>query len=92
MRFVFNGELELVVDFFHEDIVENTLLAGKDYTENFPDLTNLLGLKMFDTVEVYCGDTKMELNGNYNRIVNLTSDFNGEMLNITLRLDNYVVV
>lgn len=92
MRFVFNGELELVVDFFHEDIVENTLLAGKDYTENFPDLTSMLGLKMFDSVEVYSGDTKIDLNGNYNRIVNLTSDFNGEMLNITLRLDNYGVV
>ena len=92
MRFVFNGELELVVDFFHEDIVDNTLLAGKDYMENFPDLTNMLGLKMFDSVEVYSGDTKIDLNGNYNRIANLTSDFNGEMLNITLRLDNYVVV
>ncbi len=91
MRFVFNGELELVVDFFHEDIVANTLLAGKDYQENFPDLTSLLGLEMFDTIEVYCGDTKMELNGNYNHILGLTSDFNGDILNITLRLNNVVV-
>lgn len=92
MRFVFNGDKEIVVDFFHEDIVSNMLLAGKDYTENFPDLTALSGLSMFDTVEVYCGDTKIELNGNYNRIAGLTTDYNGDMLNITLRLDNYVMV
>lgn len=92
MRFVFNGDKEIVVDFFHEDIVTNMLFAGKDYTENFPDLAELVGLSMFDTVEVYCGDTKIELNGDYHRIAGLTTDFNGEIQTITLRLDNDVVV
>lgn len=91
MRFVFNGELELVVDYFHEDIVGNYLIAGKDYTENFPDLTNMLGLKAFDKVEVFCGDTEMMLNGNYNTIANLSSDFNGEILTVSLALENGVV-
>lgn len=92
MRFVFNGDKEIVVDFFHEDIVSNMLFAGKDYTENFPDLTALVGLNMFDTIEVYCGDTKIELNGNYNRIDSLTTDYNGEIQTITLRLGNYGMV
>lgn len=92
MRFVFNGELELVVDYFHEDIVNNKLWAGKDYTEGFPDLSPLVGIEMIDSVQVFCGDTEIILNGDYNRIANLTADYGGEVFTVSLTIDKYELV
>lgn len=82
MRFIFNGDLEIQLDYFNENLIENVLFAARDIKveEGFeaPDLEAFVGMTEFDSLVVSADFADINLQGNYSVVRSLTTTYNND--------------